>query len=752
MADEHYDESYVDCFINFDAMEEPSMEDLLGARQTRAVAAQHQQDAATLVHQAPPSGDVDAQYLQAPAPPPIQHQQLPYEPYFYGFQDEILMPEPIPQVHPIMQVQDAPSAHMQNHQAPAPAPMHEHGQYQHVVGDIPQAPAAPANHEDHQMLDGPSDIMLDQSLLHDLMQMLTPIGDVQHDIQVARSDHVQHLQAPATAVQHQQTLGESSAQHFQGPMPGEASIHMQNHQVTALVPMPLQSQAPAAPSGQEQHLQAPVHQMQDESRDYSFGDIVLDESLLQDLMQMASPMAHDIQAVPADHVRQVQAPAPAIQHLNQRMPAESSSQGFHNQMLGESSARPFHAQVPDAASTCGSSRTPMPACQENILSPRSSGCSSMVREYLIGNDQFNIAEAPLMSDSGSNGVPSAGLMEDEQGFVPLMPGQLQCSQCHVVRQIRFQCEIPLVLIFLHSAKHTSFKDAILNRNVSTRGTFEHAILDRHHFAVDRQVPRAERMYIDFRRRTGEFVLNFLANIVDALRTEKGGTLEDTSETVQRVPTRSNVNPDPALRNDALHQVETTMLNTVINSTAVKEAAQPAPPPPAAEPEPAIEATTNTVHEILTPTNIFDSSDVVAEEQPISEAAKLQQEASASLSEEQEVEEEMRQYLHEMMVKARRELDMPYGQVQKFCRGNTYTWMWRRISTLNRRIINFEEKSLNVTLNGLLTIKKEVDEAVVEKERLLAEIVRGMKKQRESRGKNDREAGTSSTKKAGGASN
>ena len=67
-----------------------------------------------------------------------------------------------------------------------------------------------------------------------------------------------------------------------------------------------------------------------------------------------------------------------------------------------------------------------------------------------------------------------------------------------------------------------------------------------------------------------------------------------------------------------------------------------------------------------------------------------------------------------------------------------------------------EKSLNVTLNGLLRIKTEVNEAVVEKERLLAEIVRGMKKKRESRGRNDREAGTSGTStknsKAGDALN
>ena len=124
----------------------------------------------------------------------------------------------------------------------------------------------------------------------------------------------------------------------------------------------------------------------------------------------------------------------------------------------------------------------------------------------------------------------------------------------------------------------------------------------------------------------------------------------------------------------------TTVTILFITYAAAEAAQPAPPPPAAEPELAIEATTNTVHEILTPTNIFNSSGVVPEEHPISEAAKLQQEGTASLSVEEEEEVGMRQYLHEMMVKARRELDMPYGPVQKFCRGNTYTWMWRRVRT------------------------------------------------------------------------
>ena len=88
----------------------------------------------------------------------------------------------------------------------------------------------------------------------------------------------------------------------------------------------------------------------------------------------------------------------------------------------------------------------------------------------------------------------------------------------------------------------------------------------------------------------------------------------------------------------------------------------------------MEATSNTMHEIQTPTNIFDSSDVIPEEQPINAAANLYEEGAVSLSSKQQEEEEVRQYLHEMTVKVQRELDMPYDPVQKFCHGNTYTWM------------------------------------------------------------------------------
>jgi hypothetical protein len=81
---------------------------------------------------------------------------------------------------------------------------------------------------------------------------------------------------------------------------------------------------------------------------------------------------------------------------------------------------------------------------EELLDPASPDSLAMY-EYLAQNGTYDImmAEA-LVSDQGNqdgvnvNGVPDDGPMEDEEWFVPLLPGRLQCSDCRVVRQIRVQ--------------------------------------------------------------------------------------------------------------------------------------------------------------------------------------------------------------------------------------------------------------------------------------------------------------------------
>ena len=81
------------------------------------------------------------------------------------------------------------------------------------------------------------------------------------------------------------------------------------------------------------------------------------------------------------------------------------------------------------------------------------------------------------------------------------------------------------------------------------------------------------------------------------------------------------------------------------------------------------------------------------------------------------------------------------------------WFSPQIKKINTNIIKVEKKASIFRLSRLLVIKDTFDGHVVEKERLVANIIRGMKKERESNGsypvgKNDDEAGPSSTK--GGA--
>jgi hypothetical protein len=81
--------------------------------------------------------------------------------------------------------------------------------------------------------------------------------------------------------------------------------------------------------------------------------------------------------------------------------------------------------------------------EEELLDPASPDSLAMY-EYLAQNGTYDMMAEALVGDQGNqdgvnvNGVPDDGPMEDEEWFVPLVPGRLQCSDCRVVRQIRVQ--------------------------------------------------------------------------------------------------------------------------------------------------------------------------------------------------------------------------------------------------------------------------------------------------------------------------
>jgi hypothetical protein len=76
--------------------------------------------------------------------------------------------------------------------------------------------------------------------------------------------------------------------------------------------------------------------------------------------------------------------------------------------------------------------------EEELLDPASLDSLAMY-EYLAQNGTYDdMAEAPISDQGQGNQDGANGVMEDEESFMPLMPGRLQCSDCRVVRQIRVQ--------------------------------------------------------------------------------------------------------------------------------------------------------------------------------------------------------------------------------------------------------------------------------------------------------------------------
>ena len=211
------------------------------------------------------------------------------------------------------------------------------------------------------------------------------------DVQAAASDYVllPSLVPAPPSVQHQQTLlGEALAYGFDEQMMTQAPIaHVQHPDVPAV--------------HVQQHLQhrrqVPVHQM-----------------MVPVLAPVADVQTH-IQAVPSDQVLETDV--------------------LLQQLLGESTSAFFDDEMPMAAS----------GDEEESSGPPSPDSLEM-HEYFERNGYYDDIADALISDEenqaaatgGTIGVPDVGPREDEEHFVPLVPGRLQCDDCRVVRRIRIQ--------------------------------------------------------------------------------------------------------------------------------------------------------------------------------------------------------------------------------------------------------------------------------------------------------------------------
>ncbi|XP_051207104.1 uncharacterized protein [Lolium perenne] len=515
------------------------------------------------------------------------------------------------------------------------------------------------------------------------VEALLEAADANAQLQLDPATLGQPLTVPASPpVHHQQALPESSSAYgFDEQIMMQAPITHVNH-----------------PDVQQhlQHPQAPVqhHQM-------------LVGSGFHDQMHMPAPIPHfqtNIQAAPLDQVPET---GVLLQNFLDESTLALDIHGFDEEML--MTASEDEEEFPDLPSP---DSFPMYDIDEAFIS-----------------DEVNQADA--------NVIPYHGPMEDEERFVPLAPGRLQCGDCRVVRQIRVQTDTEEGLIRLHG---------------TTNGRFEHAILDRTYIGNDSEAPRAERLYVDFSRRTGEWVLNFIANIIWSLKNETVGVVEDSDEPVNT----------PPIVNDAYQLMEIAMLK-IIDSTpeyaqmagalSLPRAAQPAPMPPppplTTQPAPAMEAASdaNVSHKIIKP-DIFESRPFVRIEQS-SDSARVH----STRQQERREEQETRQYLHDLKEKAQMDLDVQKQAlaVKRFCRKKQWTYRLNLIKRINKKIIKMEKRALTYPLSRLLKIRDTFDKLVVEKENLVAHITTAMNNESGNKGsysvgKNDDEAGPSSTKK------
>ncbi|XBJ07276.1 hypothetical protein VPH35_012830 [Triticum aestivum] len=442
-----------------------------------------------------------------------------------------------------------------------------------------------------------------------------------------------------------------------------------------------QFQAPVLP---------PVQHEQTQGETSAYGFVVQ--------MLMPAPLAHAQPNIPSDQV-----PGTAVIH--QQMLGQPTRSSPDSLQLMNPEFFPRHGHYDIAEELIG----------DKINQTSGSGA--------IGAPDVGLMEHELKQKvgSGTNGAPEVGSMEeDEEGFVPLLPGRLQCTDCLVVREIRSRNDSRLFCLVLHTSK--------------THGTFEHAILHRHYIGE-----QTTTEYINLRRHDGEWVLKLMESIVTSERAIC--KVEDSNE----APLNINMNWPPVV-NDTYQQKEISMLLSILNShnEEIVEASVP-PLPPAAQ-APAMEAATNiNLFSVITTPDIPEPLPVILEQQS-SESALVhssrptrEQERMGKRSKEQEV----RHYLREQKEKAQNELDIS-SAIRLFCRRNGLTQRLRWIRTINRKIIDLEERAISFTLDRLMPIRDTVHGYVIEKEDLIAEITSLMKKEREC--KNDHEAGPSITKK------
>uniref|UniRef100_J3MRX1 Uncharacterized protein n=1 Tax=Oryza brachyantha TaxID=4533 RepID=J3MRX1_ORYBR len=159
------------------------------------------------------------------------------------------------------------------------------------------------------------------------------------------------------------------------------------------------------------------------------------------------------------------------------------------------------------------------------------------------------------NSSGNNLLPveqDANML----AFRPLLPGQLNCSCCHLVRHVMHTTYSRTIHFFVHS---------------TAPGSFEHAIVDRAYTGAHGQITMEEQLYFDLSKHTEQWASNFIASNIQTMRDNTSGELVDSGYTsFVDAAVRANENDNPhtgPLEVDSLQTIVSTPSSDHHNTAA-----------------------------------------------------------------------------------------------------------------------------------------------------------------------------------------
>ncbi|KAF0934714.1 hypothetical protein E2562_028311 [Oryza meyeriana var. granulata] len=184
-------------------------------------------------------------------------------------------------------------------------------------------------------------------------------------------------------------------------------------------------------------------------------------------------------------------------------------------------------------------------------------------------DDVNIDDVLMWDDDGKHGGGGGGdnpPVIEYANFVRFHVGDLDCSNCHLVREVMHANDSRTIYFLVHA---------------TGVGSFQHAIVDRRYPAgADGYVPESSQLlYFDLTNHTDESASDFITRNIENLRNDTSGQFLDTGY--------PNFFIEAARIDMTNHHtaMEMNMLHTIMSAPAenAADAASPAAQPPAAPP-------------------------------------------------------------------------------------------------------------------------------------------------------------------------